>query len=175
MRFFHLGFIFCLLLASCSNPQKKEMASNQEAIQIYLIKEEKSQELKLKPVKRQINSDNPKLKDIILALLAGPNAEEIKAKYGSEIPKDTRLIWIEENNEKIKINLSEQFASGGGSESMILRYKQLSQSIAQKAPDKPVYVLVEGKELKTIGGEGLVVEQPIYEAKSENSSENKSL
>ncbi len=171
MRFINLGLLFCLLcLAGCSRPENK-IDHNQTTIQIYLVEALKGQELKVKPLERKVAFENSKLKDIILALLKGATKEEIKAGYGSEIPKETRLIWIEENKDKIKINFSEEFASGGGSESMILRYKQLAKSIAQKVPTKPVYILVEGKELKTIGGEGLVVEQPIYEAQSETSKE----
>jgi spore germination protein GerM len=101
------------------------------------------------------------LEKLLSKLLKGPSLENKRDGFGTEIPRGTRLLSVKENPESLTVDLSGQFVSGGGSRSMILRYKQLLQTIQSISADKPVYVLVEGKEIERIGGEGLVVENPI--------------
>ena len=44
---------------------------------------------------------------------------------------------------------------------MQLRYLQIYKTLKKIAPFKEVYLLVDGKPVKTIGGEGLEVTQPL--------------
>jgi spore germination protein GerM len=158
-------------LAACIHQDPTDLnLSGKPTGQIYFIKV-KNQNYDVKPVLRAINEAGPNnLKELISQLLSGPTEKEIKQNYGSEIPKGTRILAYTELPEKITIDLSGQFVSGGGSRSMILRHKQLTETIASSGTQKPVYILVEGKELKTLGGEGLVSENPIYEGQENQKS-----
>ena len=51
--------------------------------------------------------------------------------------------------------------SGGGSESMQVRFRQLRETILTLAKGRPVYLLIDGEKVKTIGGEGVEVPQPL--------------
>ena len=94
-------------------------------------------------------------------LLQGPNTVESTQGFFSEIPKGTRLIGMSHQNNTIQINLSGQFTSGGGSNSMQQRLAELSKTILAAEKEKPVYVSIEGQELKVLGGEGVMVNEPI--------------
>ena len=106
-----------------------------------------------------------KLKLSLKALLKGPTDKELKNKLGSEIPIGTHLISINRENEKLIINLSEQFGYGGGSASIITRYKQLMKTLQANLNSnqnaKNVYLNIEGKPVERIGGEGLIISNPM--------------
>lgn len=80
------------------------------------------------------------------------------------IPKDTQLLSLTTTPEGIYVNLSQEFAAGGGSSSMIYRVAQVIYTVTSLEPDAAVYLLVEGHlidEAHPLGGEGLILEQPV--------------
>lgn len=101
------------------------------------------------------------LKQTVEELLRGPSGQEIQAGLGSEIPKGTILLGIEEKGNEIELNLSRRFASGGGSSSLETRLEQLRRTVSEAAGSKKVYLNVEGQRLSTAAGEGLEIKQPI--------------
>lgn len=117
-------------------------------------------ELKLVEVSRTCGQSD-RLKQSVEDLLRGPNGHEIQAGLGSEIPKGTILLGIEENGQTIELNLSRRFASGGGTSSVETRLEQLRRTIADEAGTRKVFLSVEGQRLLTASGEGLEVKQPI--------------
>ena len=103
-----------------------------------------------------------RLHNALDALLQGPTPDESVTGFFSEIPKGTRLLGISEKGGQLHVNLSKQFTSGGGSNSIKQRVAELTQTITSTASNKePVVVDVEGQRLDTAGGEGLEVDQPV--------------
>jgi spore germination protein GerM len=131
----------------------------------------------LRPVKRSVppqleknSPDQPKDQTLIafslLELLQGPSDEESAQGLYSEIPKGTRLLRLTSGPQRVDLNVSRQFVSGGGSNSMAQRLAELKTTVfeAQKhagASKKPVYLAVEGQPLKLLGGEGIIVDEPL--------------
>jgi spore germination protein GerM len=107
--------------------------------------------------------DKAFLTHAISALLEGPTSDEKQQGYFSEIPTSTRLIAIDALPDRLVVNLSSQYSSGGGSNSMVQRYRQLAKTILAVPHQKPVYVEVAGKSLEVLGGEGLVIHEPIVQ------------
>lgn len=97
----------------------------------------------------------------IRELLAGPNEEESLLGFFSEIPKGTRLIAVSEENGKVKVDLSRQFTSGGGANSMQQRLAEMKQTILEAEQSKDVFLSVEGELLETLAGEGVEVGEPL--------------
>ncbi|AFZ37625.1 Lipoprotein LpqB, GerMN domain protein [Stanieria cyanosphaera PCC 7437] len=90
-------------------------------------------------------------------LLSGPDSE----KYTTTIPKETKLLGLQTKPDGVRINLSQEFTSGGGSAAMSGRLAQVIYTATSLNPDAKVWIEVEGKPLETLGGEGLIINQPI--------------
>jgi spore germination protein GerM len=99
--------------------------------------------------------------NIIHLLLAGPTKEERKAGLYSEIPSGVRVLSVREEGGNLIINLSENFAQGGGSASIMNRILQLEKTVKAQGTQKPVYLYLNGKRVEYIGGEGVYLEQPL--------------
>jgi len=139
----------------------EQVAKN--ALSVYFSKAEGTDMVTvavIRPLPAQQN-DEFLLTTAISDLLKGPTPAEQTAGYFSEIPAGTHLNSVKAYPEKLVIDLSQAYTSGGGSNSMIQRYRQLAKTILAVPQKKPVYVTIEGKSLDILGGEGLVIHEPI--------------
>ena len=101
------------------------------------------------------------LENALYLLLKGPTVEEIKKGIYTEIPQDTRLISVKNNSDSVIVNLTSKFGSGGGTESVENRVKQLSKTVKSYHPNKKVYLYIDNKEVEYLGGEGVYIKQPL--------------
>lgn len=147
---------------------KKDPLIRENSLPVYFSKKIQNKHITL-PVRRPFNKDSSKLSQSISFLLEGPNSSEIKNGYFSEIPKETRLINITENDKSITVNFSEALSVGGGAQSMRIRLEQLVYTLIDNAPNRPIYIKINGKKIKTLGGEGIEIPQPL------NKNINKSM
>ena len=99
----------------------------------------------------------------IKELIAGPTQwEKTKKGLSSEIPTSTKILSAREGDNNILIDLSSAFESGGGAESTEIRIKQLIKTV-QVNTKLPVYLYINGKQADVIGGEGIMIKQPLSE------------
>lgn len=129
---------------------------------VYFLGIDKSGNSVFKKVKRQVDKDK-KLENAIEQLLKGPSLSEKSQGIYNEIPKGTKLLSIKENGSEVIINLSSDFQYGGGADSIYSRMKQLIKTVLINAPNKNVYLYLDGKQADVIGGEGLMITQPLSE------------
>ncbi len=103
------------------------------------------------------NNDPPEVQTerALKTLLAAPDSRI------SAILPNTRLLDLTKTATGINVDLSAQFTAGGGSQSMIARLGQIIYTATSTDPNLPVHLLVEGKPLTVLGGEGLMIAQPI--------------
>lgn len=131
-------------------------------VNIYFIGQNANKEEVYKAVNREYDKevDGSKIKFAIQSLIAGPKQNEKAKGVYSEIPNGTRIISINENADKVIINLNSTFEQGGGTESI---YKRLNQIIktAKRNTNKPVYLYINGNKAEVIGGEGIMITQPL--------------
>jgi len=116
-----------------------------------------------KKVKREAPYGTDKLNFAVQELLKGPDLIEKTAGAYSEIPKNTKLLGIRTSNNKVIIDLSSDFQNGGGTDSIYSRMMQLIKTSIENADNKKVYLYLDGKQIKFIGGEGIMVTQPLNE------------
>ena len=145
---------------------KSQKLTDKNSVKVYFVKSVTSTDFRLTPVRRKLSPDKSRISTAITELLKGPSEKEKKAGFYTEIPSTTKLIEINENAKNIDhsaviINISKDFESGGGSTSMSMRLKQLANTALDADKVHPVYLQLDGKKIDFIGGEGIIVIQPL--------------
>ena len=146
--------------APSTNPDNQQRNANEQTAEIYLLKDTgKNFELVAQPVSVQVDGDKPNqvLEAAFQTLLAKPT----QGTSSSTIPKGTKLLDLKVENDGIHVNLSAAFTNGGGSSSMTGRVGQVVYTATSLDHSAKVYIDVNGKQLDTLGGEGLELEQPL--------------
>lgn len=118
----------------------------------------------LRSVTRECDIEKEKscLKFAIQELIKSPTSWEKSKGLSSEIPSSTKIISIREGDSNIFVDLSSDFESGGGAESLYIRIHQLIKTIIANT-NKPAYLYINGKQADVIGGEGIMIKQPLNE------------
>lgn len=144
--------------------EEAELKAPKSYVNIFFIGQNENGEEVYKAVKRlyDTKSGDTKLRYAIVTLLNGPSAKEKSKGIYSEIPASTRLISIEETPEKAIINLSRDFENGGGTDGLYKRLYQLIKTSNTNASTS-VYLYLNGKQADVIGGEGIMLNQPLNE------------
>ena len=98
----------------------------------------------------------------IKELISAPSAGEKSKGFTSEIPSGTKILSIREGEGSVMIDLSSAFEGGGGTESLYIRLSQLIKT-AKANTNLPVYLYINGRQADVIGGEGIMIKQPLSE------------
>lgn len=141
----------------------------EEYINVYFIGKNENQEEVYKAVKRVYNKDidGSKIKFSVYALINGPKMEEQKKGIYTEIPHDAQVISVREYNDKVIVNLNSAFVQGGGADSLYKRLYQLIKT-AKLNTLLPVYLYIDGQRADVVGGEGIMITQPLSNSSLEN-------
>ena len=155
--------------------QQEEVAENNEEtptkedeikyqiVNVFFIAHNENGEEVYRAVKREyIEEYGSKLKFAIKSLINGPTDKEKKAGVYTEIPSGTRLISITESPSRVVINLTSDFENGGGTDGIYKRLFQLIKT-AKINSNLPLYLQLDGKQVDVIGGEGIMINQPLNE------------
>ena len=128
---------------------------------VYFVRTE-PEGFKLAPAGRQNQGEDEeaRLLAALQALTQGPSEAEQAAGLTSSLPKNTDILSLELSGTSLSVDLSGDFAEGGGSSSMVARLNQLLYTLTQPASVNEVYLSVEGRPLTVLGGEGIMVPQP---------------
>lgn len=124
---------------------------------VYWIESSKNK-LMAVPITVKAKSNNEAISSVLNTLIAENPPE---STLYSAIPVNTKVLKVTAKNKEIRIDLSKEFTKGGGSASMQGRIIQVLYTATSLELDAKVYLSVEGKPLKYIGGEGLEVPQPM--------------
>jgi spore germination protein GerM len=131
----------------------------EKTLEIYWLKGS-GQEIALEPVPVKLSSSggsNAILKAGMEKLLAGPADPTVT----TTIPRNTHLQSMAVRDDGIHINLSPEFKTGGGSTSMTARVAQVLYTATSLDSNAKVWLSIDGKPLEVLGGEGLMLEQPL--------------
>ncbi len=145
---FPLVFLVCALFA-CSPQLDPKVGA------VFFVKPKGDSYQLLAQERSFIDLKSPTaLRSSIEELLKGPTESERAKGLKTEIPAGSRLLGIEETAQNIVLDLNENFASGGGAQSLQCRTEQLSKTLGRFALKKPILVLIEGKQVSGLSGDG---------------------
>ncbi|MGN0032099.1 MAG: GerMN domain-containing protein [Candidatus Gastranaerophilaceae bacterium] len=146
-------------------PQQQE----KEYVNVYFIGKNEHNEEVYKAVKREYNKDidGSKLRFAVNALIRGPKSEEKQRGVYTEVPAASDVINITEQSDKVIVNLNSAFVTGGGTESLYKRLYQLIKTVKLNS-DVPVYLYIDGQRADVVGGEGIMLSQPLSNSSLEN-------
>ena len=91
-------------------------------------------------------------------------AQDSTSDPTTTIPPETRLLDLDISKNGVYVNLSQEFARGGGSSSTIYRVAQVLYTATSIDSQTPVFLSIEGQPLNEdypLGGEGLTLEYPM--------------
>ena len=94
------------------------------------------------------------------ALLAVDPIRDAYAEISTAIPSGTKLLGISIKDGVATVDLSRDFAAGGGSASSFYRLGQVVYTLTQFSTVRSVLFQVEGQTVTTFGPEGIVLERP---------------
>ena len=131
----------------------------QQTVQVYWLKPT-STSFALVPAAVSVSA--PGQPDALLqAALEAMLNGSTTAEFTSTVPQGTKLKQLEVKPDGVHVDLSSSFTTGGGSSSMTGRLGQVIYTATTLDPQASVWLSVEGKPLTVLGGEGLVIDQPM--------------
>ena len=142
---------------------------SKEYVNVYFIGKNEHNEEVYKAVKRHYNKDidGSKIRFSINALIQGPKQEERQRGVYTEVPSGSEIINISEQKDKVIINLNSAFVNGGGTDSLYKRLYQLIKT-ARLNSNLPVYLYIDNQRADVVGGEGIMLTQPLSNSSLDN-------
>lgn len=134
-------------------------ATNQKIVKVYWVNNV-NQKIEVVPSTVTLkNAGKPTeiLEGAFDSLLAGPTDPAV----ATTIPQGTKLRKLSVQPDGVHVDLSKEFTEGGGSASMTGRVAQVIYTASTLDPAAKVWIAVDGKPLEVLGGEGLMLDQPI--------------
>jgi germination protein M len=104
------------------------------------------------------------------ALLEGPTAAEKEVGMVSNVPEGTTFLGLDIENGVATVDLSKEYASGGGSLSMFMRLAEVVFALTQFPTVGGVNFKLDGEAIDVLGGEGLILDHPMSRADYEDMS-----
>jgi germination protein M len=134
-------------------------------VRVYFSREEKmAAATRVIPQTQQVGAAAMK------ALLEGPTAAETEAGMVTCIPAGTTFLGLSIKNAVATVDLSAEYGSGGGSLSMFTRLAQVVFTLTQFPTVDGVRFKLDGELIDMLGGEGIIVDEPVNRADYEDMS-----
>jgi spore germination protein GerM len=154
--------------SASQNLIKSQAPTAEKTAQVFWLKDSAT-DMELVPVAIKVKSDDrPEvlLTAAVNTLLSNPPTQNLM----TGIPPGTQLRSLKVKADSIYIDLTKPFTISGGSLSMIGRVAQILYTATSLDPKAKVFLSVEGKPLTVLGGEGLMVEQPLTRSQFEQDA-----
>lgn len=144
-------------------PQPTSPVKEEHQVKIYLLKDT-GKNIEVSPSEITVQSEKEPAK-ILKATLEDLLTKSNEGDLFSTIPKGTKLLGVKLKKDGVHVNLSQDFTKGGGTTSMSGRLAQILYTATTLNEKDQVWISVEGKKLEVLGGEGLILDQPLTRQK----------
>lgn len=129
----------------------------------FLMVDPVSGEPGLVPVLREVPKTVAVATAAVRELLEGPNERELAAEPSllTTVPAGTELLGISIADRIATVDLTREFQSGGGSESVISRLAQVVYTVTQFPTVDAVTFRLDGEPVTVFSGEGVLLDEPV--------------
>jgi spore germination protein GerM len=143
---------------SPTEPLAQSPSAQEQSVQVYWLKTV-GDKIELAPATIAATTTQPTevLQDAFETMLQGSTDPALI----STIPRNTKLQKLEIQPDGIHVDLSPEFTQGGGSTSMMGRVAQVIYTATTLDPSAAVWISIDNQPLDLLGGEGLVLDQPM--------------
>lgn len=141
-----------------TSPSPPSQVATEQTVQVYWLKTlGNTIEPTASPITIAADQPDAVLRAAFDKMLTGSDDPALT----STVPPGTKLRDVQVKEDGVHVDLSEEFTSGGGSTAMTGRLAQVIYTATTLNPDAPVWISIEGAPLDVLGGEGLIVDQPM--------------
>ena len=153
-----------------ATPEPTETPVAKPELAVYWIAYKDQDQLVLEPTKLPLDNlenatSEEKLTVAFKRLLEGPaNADKTNA-----IPDKTQLNSLKFQDDGVRIDLSREFTTGGGTKSMQARLGQIVYTASSLDPKEAVWISIDGEPLEVLSGDGPIVSQPMTRKEFEDN------
>jgi|GEM_PF-3191479 len=153
-----------------NNNIKKNIIKNNIKKNIYMSKKvslyfvkyiEKSDQLELVPVTRQLKPTNTPLFDTLQLLLKGPTQMEADRGISSVFPANVKIRSVRVSNGIAYIDFNSDIETGVGIPMLQARLYQIIYTATQFSTVDKVRILINGRAKDTFSSEGLSIKHPL--------------
>ena len=142
-------------------------AAHQRAseVEVYFVRFDAARKGSLAAVRRPAPPGTPEARLAVALgdLLAGPTLSRRANEPAllTEIPPGTALLGVRVSGGIATVNLSKTYGAGGGSTSMLARVWQVVYTATQFPEAPAAQILIDGRRIEALGGEGVVIGAPL--------------
>jgi hypothetical protein len=106
----------------------------------------------------------------VQALLEGPTPAEQEWGMVTSVPEGTTFLGLTIADGVATVDLSKEYASGGGTLSMLMRLAEVVFTLTQFPTVDGVSFKLDGEPIDVLGGEGIIIDHPMTRADYEELS-----
>lgn len=106
------------------------------------------------------NTTEARLRTALQELIEGPSQSEVARGLSSSFPAGVEVRRLLIDARHVEVDLSAEFALGGGSAQMRARLNQLFYTLTQPSEIDSAALYIEGQPVRVFSGEGLLVARP---------------
>lgn len=148
-----LGVTAC---GASARPRPSPSGAPTTPVSVYFTREDR-----LAAAHRSVAGTGSRAEQALRALLAGPTVAEAAEGMRSAIPSGTRLLGLRIDRDLATVNLSQEFATGGGSLPGAARLAQVAFTATQFPLVRRVVFQLEGRSRWLLGGGVEVTAAPV--------------
>jgi germination protein M len=132
---------------------------------LFFVSVDPSGKLSSKSVIRSVQASDSPLRDTIETLLKGPTSPELNSGLLTMIPMEAKLLSVTVRGDTAYVDFSESFRfNAQGTEALDAQLRQVVYAATEFPNVKNVQVLIEGKKVRSLGAEGVRIDNTLSRA-----------
>jgi len=132
---------------------------------LFFVSVDPNGKLSSKSVIRSVQASDSPLRDTLETLLKGPTSSELNSGLLTMIPMEAKLLGVTVRGDTAYVDFSESFRfNAQGTEALDAQVRQVVYAATEFPNVKKVQILIEGKKVRSLGAEGVRIDDALSRA-----------